>query len=170
MSSSNKTGYLSLNKWLGSDKPKKDDFNTDNSVIDTAFRLLTGRVDSLEGHPANSGVHVTAEEKAKWNAPAGNMSTNVYLGDGTVSRSIPMGFRPKIGFLFAVGNGPFHADWSGQESKVYCGFFSSYGCSRNITVTATGIDVYHNVTKPIDGCSYKLNETNAVYVWVAWPN
>ena len=34
MSSSNKTNYLGLNQFVGSDKPKMEDFNADNRLLD----------------------------------------------------------------------------------------------------------------------------------------
>ena len=34
MSSSNKTSYLGLNQFVGSDKPKMEDFNADNRLLD----------------------------------------------------------------------------------------------------------------------------------------
>lgn len=37
MASTNKTETLGLNQWIGSDKPKMEDFNSDNRLIDTAL-------------------------------------------------------------------------------------------------------------------------------------
>ena len=58
MASTNKTETLGLNQWIGSDKPKMEDFNSDNRLIDTA----------LAGHRADQTVHVSAQERAAWNA------------------------------------------------------------------------------------------------------
>ena len=37
MASTNKTEYLSLNAWVESDRPQRADFNSDNSIIDSAL-------------------------------------------------------------------------------------------------------------------------------------
>jgi hypothetical protein len=37
MASTNKTAGLGLNQWLGADSPKREDFNADNLIIDSAF-------------------------------------------------------------------------------------------------------------------------------------
>ena len=38
MASTYKTNYLGLNKFVGSDKPKMDDFNFDNETLDQKFQ------------------------------------------------------------------------------------------------------------------------------------
>ena len=38
MTSTYKTNYLGLNKFVGSDKPKMDDFNFDNETLDQKFQ------------------------------------------------------------------------------------------------------------------------------------
>ena len=48
MPSSKKTPNLLLNKWLGSDKPKKDDFNEDNEILDRSIGALHTRVAQVE--------------------------------------------------------------------------------------------------------------------------
>lgn len=55
MSSTNKTEKLGLNSWIGSDKPKRIDFNTDNEIIDRA----------ISEHTEDTVVHINAEEREK---------------------------------------------------------------------------------------------------------
>ena len=50
MASSNYTPNLHLSAWNASDRPKRADFVSDNTIIDT----------QLGGHIANSGIHVSA--------------------------------------------------------------------------------------------------------------
>jgi hypothetical protein len=84
MPSSNKTLYLALNKWLGMDKPKKDDFNHDNQIIDEAVHAVSARVESLDGavnatlaaHTNNAAVHTTQSDKTSWNNTAANFSSH----------------------------------------------------------------------------------------------
>lgn len=75
MPSSNKTLHLSLNKWLGSDKPKKDDFNADNQKVDDACRELSA---SLSQHAGTLTQLQSAQQTIQQNATAldGRVTTN----------------------------------------------------------------------------------------------
>lgn len=53
MGSTNKTGELELNQWIGSDVPKMEDFNKDNEIIDKI----------LGEHIWDISKHVTAQQK-----------------------------------------------------------------------------------------------------------
>lgn len=103
MPSSNKTTHLQLNKWLGSDKPKKDDFNGDNQKLDEACRLLqqsielldaavksgataneqahsalsTSLTNTITSHSGNSAIHVTQSEKTSWTSHSSNSAVHV---------------------------------------------------------------------------------------------
>lgn len=52
MASTYKTNYLGLNQFVGSDKPKMDDFNFDNETIDQKFQ-----------EHVQSSLHITEEER-----------------------------------------------------------------------------------------------------------
>ena len=41
MGSAQKTDFLSLNKWISTDIPKREDFNYDNATIDNAIKEHT---------------------------------------------------------------------------------------------------------------------------------
>lgn len=47
MSSSNKTSYIHLNQWSGSDKPKREDFNSDNFLLDEKIEEVDAGIQSL---------------------------------------------------------------------------------------------------------------------------
>lgn len=51
MPTENKTTNLSLNNWLATDKPKREDFVNDNNIIDTV----------LGTHIADTSLHITEE-------------------------------------------------------------------------------------------------------------
>lgn len=195
MPSSNKTGHLRLNSWLGGDKPKKDDFNSDNRLVDAACRDMDGRIGALEtdaaavtshiadaashlsqadrgalsAHMANLVSHITQEDRARWNTPVSNMTIGVYSGTGAATRKITLGFQAKFGVLFAVGVGVADADLANLESRMFAGFFSTSGSSKNIVLLSDGFTVVHTVSRPLDGLNYKYNETGLTYVYVAWP-
>ena len=49
MPSTNKTPNLQLNNWVGSDRPKREDFNSDNTKIDTAYKSLLDKMAGIGG-------------------------------------------------------------------------------------------------------------------------
>ena len=58
MSSSNKTNYLGLNQFVGSDKPKMEDFNADNRLLD----------EKIQQH-IQSQLHLTEQQRERLENP-----------------------------------------------------------------------------------------------------
>ena len=83
MSSSNKTNYLGLNQFVGSDKPKMEDFNADNRLLD----------EKIQQH-IQSQLHLTEQQRERLENPGYLIGS--YTGDGTTKRTIsvaqPIGF------------------------------------------------------------------------------
>ena len=151
MPSSNKTSRLNLNHWQGADKPKREDFNADNTLVDAAYGALSASVADLDAaqqqfkssastslagldarcdnigsdlsaHKSDAAAHITAAERSSWNSLTGagaGMETGVYTGTGTATLKIPMGFRPKCGFLFAAGSGIVETNATLTHTYVY---------------------------------------------------
>jgi len=160
MPSSRKTPNLRLNDWLGSDKPKRDDFNEDNRIIDQWSR-------EAGAHAADAGIHVTQAEKDAWGA-GGEPVIGTYLGNGNASRKIELGFEPKAGFVFAVSDSMVWADFSRQEFSVLASFFTSQGAGGGVSVQSDGFTVTHNFNVTMQGFAYRLNNSGAPYVYVVW--
>lgn len=104
MASSSKTEKLGLNQWSGDDKPKREDFNSDN-------RLLEALVGT---HVFENTIHVTAEEKNKISTYC---TVGHYIGDGEADYTHPLGFTPKAVFVFPA-NRPFSV-YNTTENKLY---------------------------------------------------
>lgn len=206
MPSSNKTSHLQLNQWIGSDKPRKDDFNADNFALDTAVGGLHERIVQLEEsggdqpseevlalfgshtqdadrhttaaqkgkwdtHAANAEIHVTAQEKNAWNNAGGGgqqMVIGTFVGDGTSTRVINMGFRPCAGFFFAVSRSPVEPDFRSESTDAHIAFFSQSGCSYYVTLMENGIRIQHTVTNIAGACKHLYNASGVTYVYVAW--
>ena len=75
MSSTNKTEYLMLNQWLGSDRPQRIDFVDDNRIIDDAIKI----------HFSDTSKHLSNEQRDKLNQPYVMVS---YSGSGESSKVI----------------------------------------------------------------------------------
>ncbi len=151
MSSTNKTTNYNLNQWIGSDIPKRVDFNSDNLIIDNA----------LNTHFSNNDVHITANERTLWNAP---FICGMYVGTGAATMDFNLNFQPKAVFVFAYDK-PF---------SPY-GNANSYGAvgTRNVTsigleVTQTGFKVYSGAANAVDGVTPMLNEAAMDYGYIAF--
>lgn len=171
MPSSNKTLNLSLNKWLGSDKPKKDDFNADNQKLDDAWKTmnttLTNASASINGHTGNTGIHITAAERAAWNGKD-KFITGSYKGDGANTRKITLGFAPRFGYLYAENAAMIQMEFDNHNMNILSGAFSADGSSLGLSVDATGFTVTNNPTARPNGHTMRYNDTAYTYRYVVW--
>jgi len=172
MPSSNKTSVLNLNKWLGTDKPKKDDFNGDNQRIDDAFGGVSSLVGELNQvfteHMESGGAHVTEQEKTAWSAKD-KFIVGTYQGNGAASRKIDLGFRPRLGLVYAAGAPMVRVDFDAFNCNVNSAYFSSGGSGDGVATDATGFTVTHHTSARPGGLTLKLNDSAFTYVYIAWP-
>lgn len=171
MPSSNKTLSLGLNKWLGSDKPKKDDFNADNQKLDDAYKTmntaLTGATSSISGHTGNSGIHITAAERTAWNGKDKAVSGS-YKGDGANSRKITLGFSPRFGFVYAENAAVIQMEFDNKNMNILSGFLGSGGSSLGLSVDSTGFTVTNNPTARPNGHTMRFNDSSYTYRYYVW--
>lgn len=127
MSSTNKTENLGLNSWIGSDKPKRVDFNTDNEIIDKA----------ITEHEADMEKHITQQERDRWN---NYMYTGVYYGNGSVQREIDTNcpFEARAGFVFANSRTISVTRFDDSQNINYFGLFGLYANTIGITLDLDG--------------------------------
>lgn len=126
MSSTNKTENIGLNSWVGTDVPKREDFNADNVLIDKA----------ISEHTLNSNIHIENTEREKWNSP---YYIGVYYGDGELSRTLDfedMPFRPNWAIVFATSTFPSVTDFSNKMTYNYFGFVTTSGSTIGMTLTS----------------------------------
>lgn len=189
MPSSNKTLHLQLNKWLGSDKPKKDDFNSDNQKIDEACRLLEQSIALLDSavksgdkaneqaigtlsaavasHTGNSGTHVTQSEKDAWSNNSGAILGS-YQGDGNNSQKITLGFAPMFVFIFPVSDGLARVNWTGMMLSLNSGCVSTLGSSLGMALNSDGFTVEYRTPGGADGYQVKHNAPGVKYIYLAF--
>ena len=167
MASSTKTQNLQLNKWHGSDKPKKDDFNADNEKIDSVFGGIAQAQQNAANHIADTAQHMAGGERAKWNGKDESVM-GTYQGNGNAQRKIELGFAPKFGAVYPIGQTPFLTDVMMEDNKVYSGFFSTLGCSHGISTDTSGFNIVYSASSSPTGITSKLNEPGRNYVYIAW--
>lgn len=102
MPSSKKTPNLHLNKWLGSDKPKKDDFVEDNEILDQAIGDLRGRL----GQTGESAEALVQQAKAELEKKLADTKIDLESSVGTV----------RTGLSSHTDNGAVHVTQAQKES------------------------------------------------------
>lgn len=155
MASASKTPNLSLNNWNASDKPKREDFNGDNLIIDEV----------VGNHVGNDDIHVTADEKELWNA---SFIVGQYFGSGASSRTINIGFKPKFAIIFSISRPLMMYNSSTTKNHIYSAFVSPGYNSLGISSADNGFSVTQSDAATYSNCCPNLNESSYTYCYIAF--
>lgn len=156
MPSSHKTQRLKLNRFVGSDKPKMDDFNYDNAQLEQL----------LGAHLEDRSIHITQAEHTTLRQP---YHMFVYTGDGRASRTFSLPFTPTFGVVFAMewmpqlNNGP-----NPSVAVAMSGFFSKHGSSKFLRVDGTSLTITHQASLPAQSMASNLNLSDVKYAVVSF--
>lgn len=166
MPSKFKTPFLKLNKFIGTDKPKMDDFNSDNLLIDNIMKKQEEKLKGLFLHSKDNNKHITDKEREKWNSDLFEIGT--YRGDGAKIRNINIGFKPRLVFvfkkddLFITGSSNTMDIISEQKSAV----ITPLGSSKFCKITDNGFSVQNHQRVLKDTSLPKLNEAGSEYIYI----
>lgn len=154
MSSSQKTEYLQLNAWLGTDRPQRIDFVDDNIIIDRA----------IKEHIGNTTMHCSGEEKTKINNP---YIIKTYVGTGSTSRNISFDFTPKMVIVFKRDDRPIATESDGTILVNSAIAVNSIGGTGGVSINETVVSITHSTTAN-NGVKYNFNLYNGQYVVVGF--
>ena len=153
MASGSFTPNLGLCSWSATDRPKRADFVSDNSIIDS----------TLGGHIANTTMHLTSAEKAK---ALESFVSFVYSGNGEASRSISAGFRPSFAIVYKRNASP--AEYTGGVNVVNSAYaVYSHGGTAGLSINSNGVVVTQQ-SAATDGMRISLNELDCQYTLIAF--
>ncbi len=152
MATSNYTPNLHLSAWEASDRPKRADFVSDNTIIDT----------QLGGHITNGNIHMSAADKAKLDEP---FVCVLYAGNGEAQRIIALDFQAKFVFVYKRGV-PFVTYSNGVNVVNAASGSYGHGSSGGISVLSTGVSV--SETAASNGVRISLNENLTQYTLIAF--
>lgn len=111
-------------------------------------------------HIRNDEIHVTAEDKSKWNE---SFVTGIYIGTGSSSRSIDLGLKPNLVLVCASG---YPSAAINTEGTVLNYFGMATGnTSSGVTVSSSGFRISSG---SVTGARYALNEAGTTYVYIAF--
>lgn len=155
MSSTNKSEYLGLNMWAGTDVPKRTDFNSDNLIVDNAFK----------NHESNDVMHVNQTERNTWNMP---YYANVYYGNGASSREIETNcpFEPAFGIIFANAAPVRVTYFDSKLSYNYMAFVAKRANSSGASLSGTTLTVKQSTSPVKEKEVACLNATATTYYYI----
>ncbi|MCD7723321.1 MAG: hypothetical protein LUH82_05165 [Clostridiales bacterium] len=154
MSSINKTDYLGLNSWAGTDKPERADFNSDNDIIDAAFSQ----------HFEDAEVHITADERETWNTP---YYLGMYIGNGDTLRTITTNcpFQASAAVVFCTETGPVAVDFENETTYNYFAVSTKSGGMDGVILSGADIIVTQNASGGEYGCA-SFNMSGNIYTYM----
>ncbi len=151
MASTNKTPYLGLNQWLGTDKPTRSDFALDNSILD----------EKVGSHINASLQHLTSEEKEKLDNP---YVIKIIQGTGDKIRTVTLDFTPSIALCF-IPDAPMCVTENGVSTVNAAFSISDVGGSGGIIIAENAVKL-RNTT---DGNTvFNLNASGTQYILAAF--
>lgn len=113
-------------------------------------------------HIRNNVIHVTAEDKEKWNTP---VEVGFYIGNSSSSKTVSLGYKPKFVILMAAEKPAVTVDFTSSSAKSYFAIASEAAQSQGITLSASGFKVQTNTT---NGVTSELNSIGMTYIYLAW--
>lgn len=141
-----------LNQWAGTDVPTREDFNSDNAIIDGA----------ITSHKNDEEVHITDDERERWNLPYHLTS---YVGNGTKDRLVTTNcpFNARWGIVYAVSAPISVVDVANESDYNYFAVMTTYGGTIGARLDGENIRVTSSSTAVEDTEYPNLNERNMVY-------
>lgn len=113
-------------------------------------------------HIRNSEIHVTAEDKEKWNSP---FEAGFYIGTGIASRSVSVGFKPQLVILMAAGKPPVSVDFTKSTCKSYMTAANEKLSSLGLSLTSTGFKISGTTSGNVTS---DFNAAGVSYIYLAF--
>lgn len=148
MSSSYKTNNLKLNSWVGSDIPIMQDFNNDNEILDN----------TISNHTSNSVIHITDDERNKWNKP---FALTSYVGDGKTNQAVALnvGFNPSFCIVMSANITPSVVDIANSVDYNYFGIATIGGSMAGLQINGSTLTV---TSSAIAIAKYEMRSYNEI--------
>lgn len=156
MGSAQKTDFLSLNKWISTDIPKREDFNYDNMAIDNAFKT----------HNGDMNKHISNDERETWNEPH---YVGFYYGNGSNSaRTIETGcsFEPNFAIVFAGSTTPGITDFSNKLHRNRFAFLTKRASNTGISLLGKNIAIGASGTTADTSETTEYNRSGGLYCYI----
>ena len=128
------------------------------------YRSFLPKTFFCASHLDNEDIHVTPEDKERWNALP--LSVGAYFGNGG-TRTVSLGKRPNGVIIFASGLPPVYSPDS-VSSLNHTGFAAGAYSSPGLTLTSDGFSVTSSGLPDYGGSRMCLNEAGTGYAYIWW--
>lgn len=157
MPSSNKTQKLGLNSFVGSDKPKMDDFNYDNQKLDTA----------LGGHLEAEQLHLKAGERERYLTQ--QVTLFPYTGNGSFTRVLELPFTPSFCLIYPVDSPLTQNDVSNPAIVIsMSGMVWPGGGTAGLTLSGSKLTLKEDPDSSVQAVRRKMNTYEQKYICLLW--
>ena len=112
-------------------------------------------------HIRNEVIHVTQEDKDKWNEL---FITGSYFGNGSNPRTISLDFKPSVVFAFAAGMPAVRPDFDKATAKSYFAF-ATQASTSGFVITSNGFRIENSTSSTT---SLAMNEMGMIYCYMAF--
>lgn len=155
MPTNNKTANLGLNSWLGTDKPIREDFVSDNEKLD---KVISDHLNDID-------AHMTAERLELLNS---SFVVGKYTGDGNSVKVISLDFQPRIAIVLYRGMPLVEYNAEGDYMVCNATILTSAGEGGSIGGTILSKTIRVSQTSSTStGKIVNLNRLNGVYIYIA---
>lgn len=156
MPTSNKTTNLNLNSWLSTDKPKREDFVSDNNIIDSI----------LGSHIADEVMHLSTSDRESLANP---FYFDILVGTGDSSYTHVLDIEPQFVFVYLKNKPLIKYDCDNSCTVCNCGIaVAGYGGTEGITLNGSYLKLNQSQSYPSEGGTYtNLNSNAGQYICIA---
>ena len=154
MPTSNKTPALSLNNWLGTDKPMRSDFTEDNLILDSV----------IGGHLQDAVSHLSAADREKFDSP---YLLESYAGTGDADQHFTLPFTPKFVFVFYQTRAFSEYVAEGDYTKCNAGFAAPGLSTAAVSLQGNRLTVKQTTGEAAGKLFYNLNLRDGQYFYLA---
>lgn len=130
-------------------------------VVDSNYFSFLDKDFFCGSHLRDESIHVTAEEKEKWDSP---FAVGFYFGNGENSKTLSLDFEPKLVLVFCNGTSPVEVDFDTRKIIPQFAIGTSSYNSQGITVLSGGFKVQKMT---FGNSTAKLNEAGIMYGYAA---
>lgn len=113
-------------------------------------------------HIRNATIHVTTEDKEKWNEP---VRVGYYFGNGSSSKSVSVGFSPKLVILMASGKPAIEVNFDKKTAKNYVAIANQTSASLGLQINSSGFKVSNST---VNGVTTDFNSSGVTYIYIAY--
>jgi hypothetical protein len=130
------------------------------------FESFSSKTFFCKHHMDDTVIHVSADDRDRWDFPC---VTGSYVGSGTASRTISLGFQPRFIIAFCSGSPPLGIDFDKKSAITYFGYSITGNKGTNsVETTTNGFKVFNSSTYEVDNVTPALNSVGYTYFYFAF--